>query len=620
MIAAKHNRKTPLAGIKRLANPRAARLSVKRLVALALALAALSTGRPAAMNAAEESTPPTRKGTLIVIGGGSERGAGILERFINRAGGLEARFVIIPTANGSRSRDGSLKAYLPDEVLAVWKTRGLKHVSMLHTADREAAETEEFAKPLREADAIWLDGDNAQDLMDSYLGTLAHREFIHLLARGGVIAGNSAGAVCMGSYLTRGSPPGGALKTGFDFLPDTVFDLQVNTRDRWEDLVPVVQQHPGLLGLGLSEGTALVVSGDRFEVVGKWKVAVHDGARPHPVWERPYVLLSPGDVFNLKTRRIEKLGDGTQLPPPLNPAAPAAAPGTRTASEPAAGTPARDFTSGDDRSYGPEKGALVIDGGGPISGVVIETFIKLAGGPEAKFVVVPTANGNRGADGQVIVYKEEEVLGSWKKRLRLKNVRMLHTHDPKVADTEEFVQPLREANGVWFEGGRQWNLVDSYAHTLAEKEFGKVLERGGVIGGSSAGATIQGDYLVRGAVAGPEIVMPPEPEHQRGFGFLRHSAIDQHINTRNRWDDLEPVVQKYPDLLGIGISESTAIVVTQDCFEVIGKWRVAIHDNTRLHQPWEKPYFVLESGDIFNMRTRVVEKYGHEPQPVPMRK
>ena len=152
---------------------------------------------------------------------------------------------------------------------------------------------------------------------------------------------------------------------------------------------------------------------------------------------------------------------------------------------------------------------------------------------------------------------------------------MLHTHDPKVADTEEFAKVLRDAKGVWFDGGRQWNIVDSYANTLTYREFHKVLERGGVIGGSSAGATIQGDYLVRGAIAGSEIVMTPEPEHEHGFAFLRKVAIDQHINTRNRWDDIIPVIKKYPNLLGIGLSEGTAIVVTGDRFEVIGKWKVA---------------------------------------------
>jgi cyanophycinase len=166
-------------------------------------------------------------------------------------------------------------------------------------------------------------------------------------------------------------------------------------------------------------------------------------------------------------------------------------------------------------------------------------------------------------------------------------------------------------------GGRHWHLVDSYADTLTEREFHKVLERGGVIGGSSSGATIQGEYLVRGAIAGPEIVMPPEPEHQRGFNFLPHTAIDQHINTRKRWDDLTQVIAKYPDLLGIGLSEGTAIIVSGDRFEVWGKWKVAVHDNKRLYQPWEKPFFVLSAGDVYNMKTRTVEKFGRGPQTRP---
>ena len=173
--------------------------------------------------------------------------------------------------------------------------------------------------------------------------------------------------------------------------------------------------------------------------------------------------------------------------------------------------------------YGPAKGTLLIVGGGPTNNTgIIEKFIQLAGGPDANFVIVPTAGGNRSADGKIRVYKEDDVVGSWRKR-GLKNVTMLHTHDPKIADTEEFARPLKDANAVWFDGGRQWNIVDSYANTLTYKAFHKVLERGGVIGGSSAGATIQGAYLVRGAVAGPDIMMTTEPEHQQGFAFLRRS-------------------------------------------------------------------------------------------------
>ncbi|HEY3835737.1 MAG TPA: cyanophycinase [Bryobacteraceae bacterium] len=268
--------------------------------------------------------------------------------------------------------------------------------------------------------------------------------------------------------------------------------------------------------------------------------------------------------------------------------------------------------------YGPAKGTLIIQGGGSdVDTGIWETFINKAGGLNANIIVVPTNGGNRTADGKLREYKEEQVTAMWKRR-GATNVHMLHTADPKVADTEEFAKPLREANAVWFDGGRQWNCVDSYANTLTEKEFHKVLERGGVIGGSSAGATIQGDYLVRGAVAGSEIVMTPEPNHEHGFAFLRKSAIDQHINTRNRWDDLDQVIKKYPNMLGIGLSEGTAIVVTGDRFEVIGKWKVAIHDNTRVYQPWEKPYYILSLGDVYNMKTRKLEKYGiGSPVPPP---
>jgi cyanophycinase len=260
--------------------------------------------------------------------------------------------------------------------------------------------------------------------------------------------------------------------------------------------------------------------------------------------------------------------------------------------------------------YGPPRGTLVIAGGGGLEGTgIIERFIQLAGGPEKKFVVVPTAGGNRNEDGSVRPYEEKSVIASWVKR-GVKRVSMLHTHDQKIADTEAFVKDLKDADAVWFNGGRQWNIVDSYANTRSLAEFHKVLERGGVIGGSSAGATIQGEYLVRGDTSGPNVMLTAEPNHQTAFKFLRRSAIDQHINTRNRWDDLIPVIQKFPNLLGIGLSEGTAIVVTGDTFEVFGKWKVAVHDNTRLYQPWEKPYFVLSHGDVYNMKARRIEKLG----------
>jgi cyanophycinase len=257
--------------------------------------------------------------------------------------------------------------------------------------------------------------------------------------------------------------------------------------------------------------------------------------------------------------------------------------------------------------YGPARGNLVIAGGGSLAGtLILENFILLAGGRHRRFIIVPTAEGNRNDDGTVRVYDERRVLAPWI-GLGVRNVRMLHTHDPKVADTDQFVEHLKVADAVWFDGGRQWNIVDSYMHTRTLTEFHRVLERGGVIGGSSAGATIQGAYLVRGDTSGSNVVMTREANHQSGFKFLRRSAIDQHVDTRNRWNDLRPVIRAYPELLGIGLSEDTAIVVTGDRFKVMGKGKVAVYDNPRKYWFWEKPYFLLSPGDVYNMKARAIE-------------
>src|SRR5580693_657959 len=93
-----------------------------------------------------------------------------------------------------------------------------------------------------------------------------------------------------------------------------------------------------------------------------------------------------------------------------------------------------------DPEYGPVRGTLIIQGGGSAAGTGInETFINKAGGVNAKIIIVPTNGGNKNNDGSWRVYNEETVIAPWKK-LGLTNVHMLHTHDPKVADTEEFAK------------------------------------------------------------------------------------------------------------------------------------------------------------------------------------
>jgi cyanophycinase len=162
------------------------------------------------------------------------------------------------------------------------------------------------------------------------------------------------------------------------------------------------------------------------------------------------------------------------------------------------------------------------------------------------------------------------------------------------------VEPLQRARGVWFPGGRQWRLADAYLGTRVHHELTQVLARGGVVGGSSAGATILGSYLVRGDTATNAVMMG---DHEMGFGFLRETAIDQHLLRRNRQFDLIEVIETHPNLLGLGLDEDTAIVVQGDAFEVIGRSYVVIYDFDRLLDSGGRFYF-LGAGDRYDLHRR----------------
>jgi cyanophycinase len=178
---------------------------------------------------------------------------------------------------------------------------------------------------------------------------------------------------------------------------------------------------------------------------------------------------------------------------------------------------------------------------------------------------------------------------------------VLHTNDRATADSEAFAAPLRSATAVWFAGGRQWRLVDAYAGTRTEQALRGVLDRGGLIAGTSAGATIQGSYLVRGAPAGNAILM--SPGHEAGFGYLTNVAVDQHVIARHREMDLSRVVAAHPGLLGIGIDEGTAILVQQNRLTVLGYDVVLMTDGAD-HDG--RPFYPLTRGQCFDLASRSV--------------
>jgi cyanophycinase len=255
---------------------------------------------------------------------------------------------------------------------------------------------------------------------------------------------------------------------------------------------------------------------------------------------------------------------------------------------------------------GSENGTLLVIGGAA-SDLFYEKFMELAGGPDAPVVVIPTAM----TSDEIT----EEQLGQFRNEFLEKgfrNVTVLHTRDRVEASSNEFIEPIRNASGIWFSGGRQWRHADSYLHTGSHQAFFELLKRGGVIAGSSAGATIQGSYLARGDIKANTIMMG---DHEEGLGFITNVAIDQHLLARNRQFDMFEILEFRPELLGIGLDENTGIIVQGDQFTVMGKSYVAIYDGTRwsaerdtiyVLPPESREFYFLREGDRYDMKNRRV--------------
>jgi len=217
---------------------------------------------------------------------------------------------------------------------------------------------------------------------------------------------------------------------------------------------------------------------------------------------------------------------------------------------------------GDDRIATAERipGALVIVGGGMVTDEIRQTFFDLAGGEEAKLVVIPTAS--RRDD---IEEDDEQFLAQWSE-LGAKSLTLLHTRDREKASSSEFAEPIREATGVWFGGGLQSRIAAAYLDTPVEEEVQQLLARGGVVGGTSAGAAIQSRTMIAGG--------NPRPRMATGFDLLTGAIVDQHFSERKRHRRLRRAVNDHPHLFGVGIDESTALVVEGSTMKTVGEGSV----------------------------------------------
>jgi cyanophycinase len=250
------------------------------------------------------------------------------------------------------------------------------------------------------------------------------------------------------------------------------------------------------------------------------------------------------------------------------------------------------------------EGHLVIVGGGPTPLEILERALALAGGKQARVLVVPFASNRRDA-------------GQRGERLwRLAGAEHVAALDP--TDRKAALRAVQQANLIWLSGGSQSRLMRMLTQEELVKAIRERFQHGATIGGTSAGAAVMSVMMLTGEDKSD--VLSIGPTHLRaGLGLWPDVIIDQHYLIRGRSNRLLSAVLNHPECVGIGIDERTAVVVTGHGFEVIGKSNVMVLDarkatavNVHVGEAvtaTNVTLYVLRTGDRFSLEpTAVPEK------------
>jgi cyanophycinase len=219
-------------------------------------------------------------------------------------------------------------------------------------------------------------------------------------------------------------------------------------------------------------------------------------------------------------------------------------------------------------------GHLVIIGGGEDrkhDKQILSRFVELAGGMEAKIVVITAASSITGEMWEIY----DKAFGDLGVGQRVH----LHLRSRQDANDEQHIKDVKDATGIFMTGGDQKRLLAIIGGTALDAEMHAALKlRGACIGGTSAGASaMSGHMLAQGRAE-----LHPEKGSVSlgaGLGFLHRVVVDQHFSERQRLSRLLSVVAQNPYLQGIGIDEDTALVVERGIgIEVLGEGAVTIVD------------------------------------------
>ena len=200
---------------------------------------------------------------------------------------------------------------------------------------------------------------------------------------------------------------------------------------------------------------------------------------------------------------------------------------------------------------------------------VLTEFVRAAGGAEARIAVIATASSL----GPEVV----EVYDALFRKLGAADVVSARPESREQAGDPSYVDILDDVTGVFMTGGNQLKLSGVISGTPFGDAIRAAHERGVVIAGTSAGASIQSSHMVAFGVGG---ATPKQRMTQvaAGLGLLDSTVIDQHFEQRNRYGRLLMIVAQSPQLLGLGVDEDTAAIVQDNVLSVVGRGAVTILD------------------------------------------
>jgi len=495
----------------------------------------------------KELTDPIH-GKLMLVGTG-EISSRVFATFAYLAGEEEGTLVVL-------TKDAGRDINIPSQWYEL-----IRSVAVVELDKNGKSLPEKEIEKLQEATAVWLD----DDFSKLYSGSQLTEELLSLMQRDGVIGGQGVAAEGMATIVKDGK----GIRDGFNLLPNSFI---LATKSGEDQFVKTLNTLPGRVGWELPLKAAVVIhEGRKISVIGDPDITLRTPANGD--WPERFETFGPpiddlpftADLISWNRSATARLGE---LFPP------------QVASVPEV-----------------PSGALVIIGGHGYPDGMWERVVEFAGGKDANFVCFAQSSSSAGA-----------------KMLREHGCRNIATHVVKTgldgigqSKDPQLLEDLKNADAVYFGGGRTYKFMDAFLDTEAHLLMNKVLERGGIILGGSAGAQIQGDFLVRGDPRTNNTLWMEG--NNVGLSFIKGVIIDVHFRERGREIITPQLLVKYPQLLGIGIDETTAIWVEGTKAEVMGPHSVTFYDlkNQKNLDPNAKDVgnpVILMEGEKYDLKQR----------------